>query len=250
MTTPLDHQLVLATIVVTFTLVAVLLVWVLIGSAVLQRRRYLRTREHLGGRLLAAQDEERAAIARELHDDAVQRLITIAGELRTSASPASNAVASQLDRVIDDLRGLARGIHPTLVDHLGLDAALRDLALSFGERENITVEYAGPASTDALSPRERLALYRVAQEALGNVARHAEVEHVRMTLTTDTLATRLLIEDAGTGFEQASAGRGAGIGITSMQERLDILGGSLRVDGVPGKGTRVEAALPHDPRNR
>lgn len=249
MTAGIDRQLILVAIVVTFTLVAIILVWVLVGSTVIQRRRYLRTREHLGGRLLAAQDEERAAIARELHDDTVQRLITLASQLRTSQSPPSDDIATGLDHVVDDLRGLARGIHPTLVDHLGLDAALRELAVSFGERENMTVEYAGLSSPDDLAPRERLALYRVAQEALGNAAHHAGVDRVCMMLTSDATDTRLVIEDAGAGFNPGDASRGPGIGITSMQERLSILGGSLRVDGAPGKGTRVVAILPRGRRN-
>lgn len=248
MTGAIDRQFVVVAIVVTFSLVAIILVWVLVGSSVLQRRRYLRTREHLGGRLLAAQDEERAAIARELHDDTVQRLITLAARLRTTHSPQSDDIAAGLDHVVDDIRGLARGIHPTLVDHLGLDAALQELAVSFGERENMVVDYAGLSLPDDLAPRERLALYRVAQEALGNAAHHAGVERVRMKLNSDAIATQLLIEDTGAGFRPADASRGPGIGITSMQERLSLLGGSLRVDGAPGKGTRVTAVLPRERR--
>lgn len=240
----LDRQIILVAVIATFTVVALILVWVLIGSSVIQRRRYLRTREHLGGRLLAAQDEERAAIARELHDDTVQRLITLASQLRIRHSPSSDDIAAGLDRVVDDLRGLARGIHPTLVDHLGLDAALRELAGSFGERESMTVEYTGPSSPDGLAPRERLAFYRVAQEALGNAAHHAGVDRVRMTLSSDSSITQLVIDDAGVGFDPGAASRGAGIGITSMQERLGILGGSLRADGAPGKGTCIAAVLP------
>lgn len=250
MTPAIDRQFILVVIVVTFTVVAVILVWVLVGSAVIQRRRYLRTREHLGGRLLTAQDEERAAIARELHDDTVQRLITLASQLRASETPHSSHIATRLDRVVDDLRGLARGIHPTLVDHLGLDAALQELAVSLGERENMTVDYAGLSSPDDLSPRERLALYRVAQEALGNAAHHAGVDRVSMRLTSDAAGTVLVIEDRGAGFDPGDAARGPGIGITSMQERLSILGGSLRVDGAPGKGTSVVAALPRRARAR
>jgi signal transduction histidine kinase len=245
----IDRQFILVAIVVTFSLVAIVLVWVLVGSTVIQRRRYLRTREHLGGRLLAAQDEERATIARELHDDTVQRLISVAAQLRTADAPHTDDIATRLDRVVDDLRGMARGIHPTLVDHLGLDAALRELSVSFGEREDMIVDYTGLLAPDGLAPRERLAFYRVAQEALGNTARHAGVERVRMELSCDGTTTRLVVEDAGIGFDPGDASRGPGIGITSMQERLSILGGSLRVDGAPGTGTRVTAVLPRGRSN-
>ena len=239
----MDKSGILVVMIVSFFLVVVTLVSVVVGSSVVQRRRYLRTREHLGARLLTAQDEERAAIARELHDDVVQRLVTATIHVRAMALPEAGAIATEFDDVIDDLRGLARGLHPSAVEGAGLDMALRGLCISFGDREDMTAEYRGISVPDGLLPPQRLALYRVAQEALGNVARHARVDRVQLTLSSTDAEVRLLVEDAGAGFDARSAHRGAGIGVTSMQERLGLLGGTLTIDSAPGKGTRVEAVL-------
>jgi two-component system sensor histidine kinase UhpB len=234
---------VLVTLIVTFVLIVATLVTVLVGSAVVQRRRYLRTRDHLGARLLTAQDEERAAIARDLHDDVVQRLIAATVRVRGLGNPGAAKVADEFDGVVEDLRGMARGLHPTAVEQAGLDAALRDLCVGLSEREDIQVDYSGPSAPDSLLPRERLALYRVAQEALGNVARHAEVTRATVTLTIDETGTTLLIADAGGGFDPRKAVRGAGLGVTSMHERVELLGGTLQIDSAPGKGTQVTALL-------
>lgn len=247
--TPVDDPGMIGTvIIVVFVVVAALLLFVLVNSTVRQQRRYLRAREHLGGRLLTAQDEERAAIAREIHDDSVQRLVAIAARIRNTESPVGIAVAADLDQLGHDLRGLARGIHPAVVDHVGLDAALGDLASSFIEREEITVEYTGINGADDLTPPQRLALYRVAQEALGNVARHAGVDRATLELSCDAKRTRLTIADEGRGVDVRTIDSGAGIGVTSMRERLGILGGTLEVDSHLGGGTRIIATIPRSAR--
>ena len=236
-----DKQLALTLLIIVFALIAILLVAVLVGSTIRQQRRYLRTREHLGGRLLTAQDEERAAIARELHDDVVQKIAKAAMLVRQGQA---GDIAGTLDRIGNDLRSLARGMHPTLVDHLGLDAALRDLAVAIGKRDGVVVEYTGTEGTDALTPPQRLAFYRVAQEALGNVAHHAGVRTAQMQFVRDQSGVRLIVADQGKGFSSRAAAAGPGLGVTSMTERLEILGGSLSVEAAPGQGTRVTAILP------
>lgn len=236
----------LVAVVVTFALVGIILTTALIGSTILQQRRFLRAREQFTGRLLAVQDEERSAIARELHDDVVQRLITLAADLRTGDPGRGSTVASRLDRLTDDLRGLARGMHPSVVDHVGLHGALRELAESLEERESIQVVFHGTVEEETLGPTRRLALYRVAQEALSNAARHAGVDTVTMTLHQDDRGVRLTIEDAGSGFDADEAVAGPGIGLTSMRERLAALGGSFTLESTLGRGTRVLAILPRE----
>jgi signal transduction histidine kinase len=249
MTKDTDAQMALMVMIALFVIIAILLVVVLVRSVTRQQRRYLRTRKHLGGRLLTAQDEERAAIARELHDDSVQQLIASATRLRGIDSAVARAVADDLDDLVRGLRDLARGIHPAVVDHVGLDAALADLAASFTEREGIAVDYQRPDMPDQLIPSERLAFYRVTQEALGNVARHANVDRVSLRLTCDASHTTLTIADKGQGFDRRSADHGPGIGVISMRERLMILGGTLDIESSPGSGTRVVATLPQSARS-
>ena len=239
-----SHDLIIILSIITFTLIAALLVFVFVLSTSRQQRRYLRTREHLGGRLLTAQDEERAAIARELHDDTVQQLIAVASRLRATDAVGDVEAAKELDCIIEGLRGIARGIHPAIVDHAGLGPALASLCATFPHHEEVVVTYEGPTEADDLTSGGGLALYRVAQEALGNVARHAEVDRARLALSMEPGLIRLLIEDQGRGCDLRSAETGPGIGITSMRERLEILGGALQVESSPGKGTRITATLP------
>lgn len=241
---PHAERAALVALVVTFALVGIILTAALIGSTVLQQRRYLRARRQFAGRLLSVQDEERAAIARELHDDVVQRLISLAADLRTADPVRAGSVAHRLDRLVEDLRGLARGMHPSVVDHVGLHEALRGLAVSMEERETLQVRYRGLDDEDGLSPSRRLALYRVAQEALGNAARHAGVDQVEMTLARVPGALCLTIVDTGRGFDVDEARSGPGIGLTSMRERLATLGGTLAFETAPSRGTRVVATLP------
>ncbi|MES2123073.1 MAG: sensor histidine kinase [Gemmatimonadota bacterium] len=234
----------LIALLVTFGLVGIILTIALIGSTILQQRRYLRARERFTGRLLAVQDEERSAIARELHDDVVQRLLSLSAELRTGVTERGGAIATKLDRLVDDLRGLARGMHPSVVDHVGINEALRELAMSVEEREGLTVDFTPAPDERGLEPKVRLALYRIAQEALGNAARHSGVERVEMNLTRLGRGIRLTIADAGRGFDPDEAAAGPGIGLTSMRERLAALGGQVIFDATPGRGTRVVATLP------
>lgn len=241
---PHAERAALVALVITFALVGIILTAALIGSTILQQRRYLRARRQFAGRLLSVQDEERAAIARELHDDVVQRLISLAADLRTADPVRASGAAHRLDRLAEDLRGLARGMHPSVVDHVGLHEALGGLAASMEERETLHVRYRGIGDEDGLSPSRRLALYRVAQEALGNAARHAGVDRVEMTLSRAPGALCLTIVDAGRGFDLDEATSGPGIGLTSMRERLAALGGTLVFETAPSRGTRVVATLP------
>jgi signal transduction histidine kinase len=227
-------------------IVGVILTFALIGATIMQQRRFLRTRNQLGGRLLEAQDEERAAIARELHDDAVQRLLAVARALRAGDLAAQPPAADEIEQLATELRGLARGMHPSVVDLVGLQAALKELANGFEDREGILVELNGELATEVLNPQQRLALYRVAQEALGNAARHADVARVRMAIFDDGKEVRLEIQDEGRGFDPEIVSVGRGIGITSMRERMMILGGKLEYVSAPGFGTRIIATLPRE----
>lgn len=232
-------------LVVGMALIGLILGAALIAASVIQQRRYLRARRSFASRLITAQDEERAAIARELHDDIVQRLISAASDLRRNEGAGIVTTASKLDRLADDLRGMARGMHPSVVDHVALHDALAELVRSIEEREGLTVEYQTDVKDEGLPVPVRLSLYRVAQEALGNAARHAGVETVQLRLLNgEADALRLEVVDQGRGFHAPTTAAGPGIGLSSMRERLEALGGTLNIISAPGQGTRVVAILP------
>lgn len=243
----MDH-LTVVSLIASVAIIAVILTMAVVGSTVLQQRRLLRARETFGGRLLAAQDEERAAIARELHDDTIQRLVAIATDLRAGREELIAPAAARLDKLAEDVRAMARGMHPSVVDHLELHESLLELSAGMTEREALDVRYQGTAAGTELSPARRLALYRVAQEALGNVVRHAGIDRASMELRAEGNTVILSVEDEGEGFDMDEVAGGPGIGITSMRERLHILGGGLTFEARPGRGTRITATLPKEVR--
>lgn len=231
-------------LVVGMALIGLILGAALIAASVIQQRRFLRARRSFASKLITAQDEERAAIARELHDDIVQRLISTASDLRRSDGSATVMTAARLDRLADDLRGMARGMHPSVVDHVPLQDALAELAHSIEDREGMKIEYQCDVKDEGLAVPVRLSLYRVAQEALNNAARHAGVETVQLRLLSEADSLRLEVADQGRGFSAVAIASGPGIGLSSMRERLEALGGTVRIISEPGHGTRVVAILP------
>ncbi len=242
-----DSRHITAIIIFVFVLVAAMLFVVLIISTIRQQRRFLRTREHLGARLLNAQDTERATIARELHDGIVQKLVACSTDLHSIGGAEHSSIADTLKDATEELRTVARGLHPAVADKMGLGPALVVLCDSMEGREGIAVEYSGPTENDVLLPAHRLALYRVVQEAFVNIARHAGTNCATVQLTIESKQASVVIADHGRGFDPRLTDASAGLGVTSMRERMAILGGTLDITSKPGAGTRVTATLPFVP---
>ncbi len=216
-----------------------------------------RTKEELrglAGSLLGAQEDERRRIARELHDDLCQRLAVLAlrlAGLRQALPPISAALhddAQGLEEYVAQLaseaRRLSHGLHPSILDDLGLAIALRRLV------EDAQTSRAEPVTFNQLDlpdeiPRDMAAaLYRIAQEALRNIGKHAATGPVRVRLQARFGELRLSIADTGPGFDPAAVRGLGGLGIVSMQERARLIGGSLRLDSRPGAGTTIEVRVP------
>ena len=214
----------------------------------IQQRRYLATTRQFGGRVLAAQEEERAWIARELHDDLIQRVAMIGHELeqfeRGVAAPVRLAgIREELHDLAGEIRRLAHRMHPAVLDHLGLSAALAQLVAEFDQQGlHVSLESAVPA--ESVPPDVSTCLYRVAQEGLRNVARHSGAQEARLRLRPDGRGVLLEIEDAGRGFDPASPSARAGLGLTSLSERIRLVHGRLSIRSEPGQGTRISAWAP------
>lgn len=208
----------------------------------------------LASQVIAAQDEERARVARELHDSVAQTLAALV--LQLSAAQRNNQdpeLSEQLELVrsiageaLEEVRLLSHTVHPRVLEDLGLPAALEWLARQTREAEGLAIDVRVSAVPDSLPPVSAAALYRVAQEALRNAARHARARHIQLVLEpTEGGMLRLDLSDDGIGFDVAGAEeRRPGMGLFSMRERVALVDGDMKIDSRPGAGTRVRAQVP------
>jgi signal transduction histidine kinase len=201
-------------------------------------------------RVVAAQELERKRLARELHDETGQALTSILLGLRALEETASEeqrsaALASLREIAVStlhDVRRLAVELRPKALDDFGLVAALERLTEGFGEQTGLRVQFEARYA-DRLPSEVETALYRIVQEALTNVVKHARARNVSVLLTRKSTAVTAVIEDDGRGFSPDRPG-GDGIGIVGMSERLALIDGSLRIESSPGSGTTIVAEVP------
>ncbi len=217
------------------------------------RRRNDELRD-LTGRLLAAAEEERARIALELHDDLNQQLAILGLDLgrlerqaRDTPAEFGDRVQSLQDRVgklSDDVRGLAYRLHPSVLDYLGLEAALESECAQFSSRERMRADFTAVDVPEDVPQDVALCLYRIAQEGLRNAARHASSPRATVALVGDSSGIRLRVKDYGRGFDPSLQSVHHGLGIVGMQERARLVSGRLTVESRPGHGTVVEVWVP------
>jgi two-component system sensor histidine kinase UhpB len=200
-------------------------------NAMLSRLELERAESDL--RKLAAQEEERRRLAMELHDEVGQSLTALMLDSARAADQAPPTLAAELREIqestrelSDRVRDIVRGLRPEALDDLGLRSALLALGADFAQRSGLTVIRRITRDLPALVPEVELAVYRVAQEGLTNVARHAEASRVEITLSSNA-ELELVVRDNGRGIH----GRSAGSGIEGMRERARLVGGRLEING-------------------
>lgn len=218
------------------------------------QRRFLELHRTYTGQLLASQDEERAWVAREVHDDALQRLALLDHECDVLATTSTALTSDQRESIkaireeIKDLgvmlRDLAHRLHPALIERGGLGAALSGLAEEMERAFGLQVVLEIPPGVPPLNPGQSLAVYRIAQEALRNVARHAGVSQATLTLRDGAAEYELIVSDAGRGCPVSTSVPGQGLGLLGMRERALLAGGRTEVESRPGGGTTVRASFP------
>jgi signal transduction histidine kinase len=211
-------------------------------------------RSRLLKRVISAQEEERRRIARELHDETTQQLTVLAMQLGMASATDDHTnellarARALVAQMVDDVHRVIYDLRPTMLDDLGLLPAVRTYAEKRLAPAGIQVHCEFPAATPTLPAEVTTTLYRVAQEAMSNVARHARASAVFIACTVDGGHLTLEIEDDGVGFEPARVAQpretGEGLGLLGMKERLTLLGGRLDIDSEPGHGTRVIAVAP------
>jgi len=204
---------------------------------------------------LAGQEDERKRISRELHDAVSQSLCVLILDIEMIRQEIPDAAAPIRDRIVlhhekltelsEEVGRLTRRLHPSVLERIGLRAAMQQLCNDFSKREGIQVGFSPGELPEAFSEVAASCLYRVAQESLRNIAQHAQTQHASVTLTAAGGRMHLLVEDAGIGFDPESVRGKARLGLISIQERVRHAGGNFSIDSRPGTGTRIDVRVPY-----
>jgi signal transduction histidine kinase len=225
-----------------------------------EERRRLGIKDAYAAYVVKAQEEERARIAQELHDDPLQSVVHLYRLLDrlAAASPPSETIGHELEQARDvaesiavELRRLARGLRPASLEDLGLVAGLQRLVNDLGTHAALHASLAVEGEPRRLDPTAEVGLFRIAQEGLRNAERHAHASRVEIRLAFEPEVVTLTIEDDGRGLpaevSTTLAGEPRGLGLIGMQERAGLLGGRLEISSSPGQGTRIRAQVPTGP---
>ena len=239
------------------------LLWVVyrLRVGVLEKRHHILEQHEgeisaLNERLMKAQEEERVRIAGELHDGVLQRITSLSLRLGTATLelPPNSEPQAEVREVEKDLievgaeiRQLSHELHPAVLQEAGLPAALSSYCEEFSKLRGIPIDYQADECVEELSPGAALCIYRIAQEALGNVAKHAKAKQVKVRLTRSDGRVCLVVSDDGVGFNCDGTGKAGGLGLINMRERVRQLNGTFEFDSKPGRGTTVRVEIPFRP---
>jgi two-component system sensor histidine kinase UhpB len=220
-----------------------------IEQAFLRMLERLESERRSAGRAaLRAQEEERAPVARDLHHEVNQALTGVLLHLEAARAKAPPELVPELaetkahaTQAMNELLSLARQLRPAALDDLGVRAALASLVEEFERRTGVRARFSAEADLGELDDDSQLVIYRVTQESLANVGRHAGASQVEVRVSARDDGVELLVRDDGRGFSFDEAGKG--LGIAGMRERALLAGGELRIESGPGRGTAVRLRL-------
>jgi signal transduction histidine kinase len=228
---------------------------ILILAEDISRRKQME--EALSGmsrKLIEAHEQERTWIAREMHDDINQRLSVAAIELdrqgqnlQASADELRWSMAEvyrQISVLSSDIHSMSHRLHSLKLDSLGLAAAAKSFCCELGKRQDVEVKFSSERVPRKLPKTISLCLFRVLQEALQNAVKHSGVRHFRVSLVGSTNQISLTVCDEGRGFRPEEVLPKGGLGLTSMKERLNLVGGKFDIDARPSRGTIIRAFVP------
>lgn len=205
----------------------------------------------LTGNLFISQEDERRRVARELHDDICQQLAALEIDIQhieqrisTDSLNTQNfqKIRERLASVSEDVHRISRRLRPSIIDDLGLQAALQALVEDFRDREQMITTFSARKVPGNLDPEVAIGLYRISQEALRNVSKHAGRTHVKVSLSGTVKGVQLQIVDSGNGFNLENPR--LGLGLIGMEERARIIGGTMKIASAPGEGTKVTVQVP------
>jgi signal transduction histidine kinase len=201
-------------------------------------------------KLLEAQEQERNRIGRELHDDIGQRLAMLAVELeRLQDNPSEvrsrvQELRKQTTEISNDVQALSHDLHSSTLEYLGATWGMKSWCKEFDERQGLQIEFKSSDAQISLPREIGLCLFRVLQEALHNTAKHSGVKRIEVQLHEESDAIHLTIRDLGKGFDVEAAKKGRGLGLTSMQERVRLVDGTIEIQSKPMGGTTIHVRVP------
>jgi signal transduction histidine kinase len=226
---------------------------ILILAEDITRRKQME--EALSGmtrKLIESQEQERARISRELHDDVSQRLALLACELSQiqDNSDLHSEVRGRLQELHQMTSDISKGVHDlsrelhfSTLDYLGLVSGMRSWCEEFGLRQKLEIDFKSH-DVPKLPQEISLCFFRVAQEALHNAAKYSGAKRIEVQLTQTSGKIHLIVSDLGKGFDVAAARQKPGLGLTSMQERVRLVGGTIVIDSKPASGTTIHVCVP------
>jgi len=208
----------------------------------------------IGRKLIEAHEQERTRIGRDLHDDIVQRLVLLAIELGgvqqdvpESASELRTRIGTlqnEATQITNDVQLLSHELHSSKLDYLGIVGATKNFCKEFGERQKVEIDFQSHDLPTGLPRELSLSLFRVLQEALRNATKHSGIKRFEVRLWGSTGEIHLNVSDLGAGFDTETAMKSTGLGLTSMQERVRLVGGELSINSQPKGGTTIHARVP------
>jgi PAS domain S-box-containing protein len=223
-----------------------------VAIEITQRKHTEIAMHDLSRRLIRAHEAERARLGRELHDDVTQRLAILAidagrverGADQVLAAEMMRRIREGLVRLSEDIHALSYRLHPALLEDLGLAEALKAECERFTRQESVSVEVTVRDVPEDVPPETALCLFRVAQEALRNVARHAKASRVEISMRALDGSLQLVVQDDGIGFDPATQRTRPSLGLESMRERVLLVEGELDIESAPGRGTTILVTVP------
>jgi signal transduction histidine kinase len=214
-----------------------------------ERKRAEEALSGMSRKLIESQEQERARIGRELHDDINQRLAMLAVELehlQENPSELSNhlqELRKEITEISNDVQALSHELHSSKLDYLGVVAGIKSWCKEFSERQRMEIDFKSEVSS-TLPFEVGLSLFRVLQEALHNAQKHSGVKRIEVQLREDSGEIHLVIRDSGRGFDIEAASQGKGLGLTSMCERVRLVDGTISIESKPMGGTTIHVRVP------
>jgi signal transduction histidine kinase len=220
-----------------------------LAEDITQRKQMEEALSTMSRKLIQSQEQERARIGRELHDDINQQIAMLVVELEQLQNDPSDAqnrlqeLRNQMIELSNDVQGLSHELRASKLEYLGVVSGMRSWCKEFGERQNMMIGFKSDVSS--VVPFDiGISLFRVLQEALHNAAKHSAVKRMEVELRETPNEIHLIVADLGKGFDIEAAIRGQGLGLTSMQERVRLLNGSLEIQSKPMAGTTIHVCVP------